>query len=78
MNKVEIYTTPTCVHCAHAKEFFKQNGVEYSEHNVLSDLAKRQEMVQKSGQMGVPVILVDDEVIVGFNEPRLAELLGVK
>lgn len=72
---VVIYSTPECVHCKHAKEFFKENDVEYTEHDVASDAQMRQEMVAKSGQMGVPVILVGDEVVVGFNEPKLKELL---
>ena len=78
MKKVQIFSTPTCVYCAHAKEFFKNHGIEYVEYNVGEDMEKRQEMIERSGQMGVPVILVGDEVIVGFNEPRLANLLGVK
>ncbi len=78
MKKVEIFSTPTCVHCSHAKEFFKENSIEFTEHNVLSDLDARTKMVEKSGQMGVPVILVDDEVIVGFDQPYLEELLLVK
>lgn len=75
MSKVEIYSTPTCVFCNHAKDFFNENNVSYTEYNVGSDLEKRQEMVQKSGQMGVPVIDVDGEVTVGFDEARLRQLL---
>jgi len=58
------------------KEFLKERNVEYTEHNVASDLEKRQEMIQKSGQMGVPVLLVDEEVIVGFDKPKLESLFG--
>lgn len=75
MSKVEIYSTPTCVFCNHAKDFFNENNVSYTEHNVGSDLEKRQEMVQKSGQMGVPVIDIDGEITVGFDEARLRDLL---
>lgn len=75
MSKVEIYSTPTCVFCNHAKDFFKDNNVDFTEYNVGSDLEKRQEMVQKSGQMGVPVIDVDGEITVGFDEARLRDLL---
>ena len=75
MKKVEIFSTPTCVHCGHAKEFFKENNIPFTEHNVLADIVERQRMVEKSGQMGVPVIFIDDEVVVGFDEPRLVELL---
>jgi glutaredoxin-like YruB-family protein len=75
MSKVEIYSTPTCVFCHHAKDFFNENDIEYTEYNVGSDLEKRQEMVQKSGQMGVPVIDVDGEITVGFDEDKLRSLL---
>lgn len=74
---VTIYSTPTCHFCQMAKEFFKGNGVTYTEHNVATDLEKRQEMIQKSGQMGVPVITIGNELIVGFDKERLASLLGV-
>ncbi|MHB8651745.1 MAG: glutaredoxin family protein [Minisyncoccota bacterium] len=77
MKKVAIYTTPTCGYCKMAKEFFAANNVAYEEFNVASDLQKRQEMVEKSGQMGVPVITIDDNIVIGFNKPRLSELLGV-
>jgi glutaredoxin 3 len=78
MNQVIIYSTPTCVFCNAAKVFFKKNNVEFQEFNVASDLVKRQEMIEKSGQLGVPVITVGDEVTVGFDEPRLGSLLGIK
>lgn len=58
------------------KEFLAGKGITYTEHNVATDLDKRQEMIQKSGQMGVPVILVDEEVIVGFDKPKLESLFG--
>jgi glutaredoxin len=61
-----------------SKEFFKEHGVKYTEYNVASDLERRQEMIQKSGQMGVPVIFVGDELVVGFDKDKLSELLGVK
>ncbi|MBI3019896.1 MAG: thioredoxin family protein [Parcubacteria group bacterium] len=74
---VEIYTSPTCIHCKAAKEFFQEHNVTYTEYNVVEDPSRRQEAVEKSGQMGVPVILVNDEVVIGFDEERLSELLGV-
>jgi glutaredoxin-like YruB-family protein len=76
--KVIIYSTPTCHFCEMSKEFFKEHGVTYTEYNVASDLEKRQEMIHKSGQMGVPVIYVGDDLLVGFDRERLGELLGVK
>lgn len=60
-----------------AKDFFVSNNIPYTDYNVGSDLEKRKEMIDKSGQMGVPVIFVDDELTVGFDKPRLAKLLEV-
>jgi glutaredoxin len=60
-----------------AKDFFTANGIVYTEYNVASDLEKRKEMVEKSGQMGVPVILIGDELTVGFDQPKIAKLLGL-
>lgn len=60
-----------------AKEFFKEKNIPYTEHDVASDLVQRKDMVAKSGQMGVPVIIIDNDLIVGFNKPKIAELLGV-
>ena len=77
MKNVTIYSTPTCHFCHMAKDFFKEKGVAYVEFNVASDLEKRKEMMEKSGQMGVPVIIVGDELIVGFNKPKIAQLLGL-
>lgn len=74
--EVAIYTTPTCHFCHMAKDFFKEEGIEYTEYNVAEDTDKRTEMVEKTGQMGVPVITVGDEFVVGFNEAQLKELLG--
>jgi len=74
---VTIYSTPVCHFCNAAKEFFKENNVEYTEHDVASDAEKRQEMVDMTGQMGVPVIRIGDDVIIGFDEPKLKELLDI-
>ena len=75
--QVTIYSTPTCHFCQQAKEFFKENNVEYTEHDVASDQEKAQEMVTRSGQMGVPVIFVGDDMVIGFDEGRLRTLLGL-
>jgi glutaredoxin-like YruB-family protein len=72
---VTIYSTPVCHFCNAAKDFFKDNNVEYTEHDVAADAEKRQEMVDMTGQMGVPVIKIGDDVIIGFDEPKLKELL---
>ncbi len=75
---VTIYSTPTCHFCHMAKDFFTANNIQFSDYNVASDLEKRKEMVTKSGQMGVPVIFVGDQMTVGFDEAQLRQLLGIK
>lgn len=60
-----------------AKDFFKANNVAYTEYDVMSNLEKRKEMVSKSGQMGVPVIIIDDKLVVGFDKPQIAKMLGL-
>lgn len=77
MKNVTIYSTPTCHFCHMAKDFFKQNNVAYTEYDVASNLEKRKEMMDKSGQMGVPVIMIENEVIVGFDQPRINQALGL-
>ena len=77
MPTVTIYTTPSCGYCVAAKEFFKQHRVEYQEKDVAADHEARHEMIAKSQQMGVPVITIDDNVVVGFHRPALQELLGI-
>lgn len=73
---VTIYTTPTCGYCKKAKAYFAENDIEYTEHDVSSDKEAAQEMVEESGQKGVPVIMIDDQIVVGFDKTRLDELLG--
>ena len=75
--QVTIYSTPTCHYCKSAKEFFKEKGIEYTENNVAEDAEKRSEMIEKSGQMGVPVILIGDEMTIGFDEAKISSMLGV-
>lgn len=78
-HKVEIYSTPTCHFCHMAKDFLDTYNVAYTDYNVSSDIEKRKEMVEISGQLGVPVIVVDDKnVIVGFDREHLADLVGIK
>lgn len=77
MKNVTIYSTPTCHFCHMAKDFFIANGVVFTEYNVASDLEKRKEMIEKSGQMGVPVIIIGDEITVGFDKPRIVGLLAL-
>lgn len=78
MKNVTIYSTPTCHFCHAAKEFFKEHSIVFTDYNVSEDSAKRDEMIQKSGQISVPVIFIDNEMVTGFEEPKLRELLGIK
>ena len=78
MKNIIIYSTPTCHFCNMAKEYMKANNIAYTEHNVASDLEKRKEMIDKSGQMGLPVIDIEGKIIVGFEENEFAETVGMK
>lgn len=77
MKNVTIYSTPTCHFCHAAKEFFDENKVVYTDYDVASDMEKRSEMIDMTGQMGVPVIRIGDDIVVGFDEEKVKELLGV-
>ena len=77
MKNVAIYTTPTCVYCKMAKELFQEHNIEYTEYNVAQDAEKRNELIERTGQMGVPVITIDNEVIIGFDEDKIRTLLGL-
>lgn len=78
MNKVILYTTPTCVYCKSVKAFFKENDVTYEEKDVAADTQARDEMVKKSGMMAVPVVDINGNIVIGFDKKKLSELLGVK
>lgn len=83
MPTVTIYSTPSCHFCHMAKEFFAANNIAFTDHNVGTDLEQRKVMVDKTQQMGVPVITVEaagkpEEIIIGFDEEKLRELLGIK
>jgi glutaredoxin-like YruB-family protein len=77
MSKVEIYTTPQCAYCKIAKEFFKTNNITYAEYDVAKDAVKRQEMFDKTQMFGVPVIVIDGQIIVGFDKPKIKQLLKI-
>jgi len=74
--KVSLYTTPTCHFCHAAKDYFAENNVEFEEFDVAADADKRTEMIEITGQMGVPVIKIGDDVVVGFDEGKVKELLA--
>lgn len=72
---IKIYSTPTCPWCVQAKAYFKSKNIAFEDIDVAQDQAKAQEMVKLSGQMSVPVIAIDDEVIVGFDQERIEEII---
>ena len=74
---VTIYSTPVCHFCHMAKDFFTANEIAFTEFDVANDMAKRSEMVDMTGQMGVPVIRIGDDVVVGFDEKKVKELMGM-
>lgn len=76
MVEVKIYTTPTCPYCLKAKEYFTKKGIKYTEYNVAQDKDALREMTELSGGRSVPVIAVNGEVMLGFNQERLDKLLG--
>ena len=75
--KVEIYSTPTCHFCHMAKEWLTNKNIPFTDYNVATDMEKRKEMVEITGQLGVPVIKIGNDVMIGFNQGKMAELLGV-
>ncbi len=74
---VKIYTTPSCVYCRLAKNYFQQEGIQYSEVDVAADASAAEEMIEKSGQMGVPVLDIGGKIIVGFDQPAIRDALGL-
>ncbi len=77
MSPVIVYSTPTCPYCHQLKDFLKEKGVAFEDKNVAADTVARDEMVQKSGQLGVPVSAIGDQIVVGFDQVKIAELLGL-
>jgi len=75
--KVIVYSTPTCPFCIMTKKFLEDNNIDFEDFDVSADRAKTQEMIQKSGQMGVPVLDIDGEIIVGFDKERIRKVLGL-
>ena len=73
---VVVYTTPTWPWCTRVKEYLSQKNVVYTEYDVAKDKDKAREMVEKSKQMGVPVVMIDDDIVVGFNQAQLEKLLA--
>ncbi|MFA4991218.1 MAG: glutaredoxin domain-containing protein [Candidatus Omnitrophota bacterium] len=77
MPKVKIYTTSTCGYCFMAKDFLNKNNIEFEAVDVGLDQTARQEMMDRSGQMGVPVLDIDGNIIIGFDKPAIVKALGL-
>lgn len=76
--KVKVYSTPTCPYCIRAKQFLKDSAVSFEDIDVSSNHAAAQEMIKISGQMGVPVIDIEGELIIGFDKEKIKKTLGLK
>ncbi len=75
--KVKVYSTPTCPYCRGAKQFLKENNIDFEDIDVSSNQQAAQEMIRKSGQMGVPVLEVDSQIITGFDKEAISKALGI-
>jgi len=75
---VKVFSTQTCPYCFVLKEFLKQHDIEFEDIDVGLDEGAREEMIEKSGQMGVPVIEIDGQIVVGFDKKRISQLLKIK
>ena len=76
-NQVKVYSTPTCPYCIRAKQFLKENNIEFEDIDVSTNQEAAQEIIQKSGQMGVPVLDINGEIVVGFDQDKITQLLGL-
>ena len=72
---IKVYSTEFCPYCVALKEFLKENSVEFEAVDVTEDIKAQEEMIEKSGQMGVPVIEIDSEVVIGFDREKISQLL---
>jgi glutaredoxin 3 len=77
MKNVKVYSTPTCPYCIRAKQFLKDNNIPFEDIDVSADQQKSEEMVKVSGQMGVPVLDIEGEIIVGFDKEAIKKALGI-
>ncbi len=78
MLKVKVYSTPSCPYCYTLKEFLKEQGIKFDDIDISRDKFARDEMIKKSGQMGVPVVNIDEQIIVGFDKEKICQLLNIK
>ncbi len=77
MAKVKIYSTPTCPYCKMVKQYLKENNIQFEDVDVSSNQAAAQEMISKSGQLGVPVVDIDGQIVIGFDKAKIKQLLGI-
>ena len=77
MPKIKIYSTPTCPYCVTLKEFLKEKSIAFEDINVAQDAQTREEMINRSGQMGVPVVDIDGAIIVGFDKTKISKILNI-
>ena len=75
---VTVYSTPTCPFCIRAKQYLKDNKIQFEDIDVSENHEKAQEMIKKSGQMGVPVLEIGAKIIVGFDKDKIKDALGIK
>lgn len=77
MAEVKIYSTPSCPYCIRTKQFLSENNILFENYDVSTDQEKAEEMIKKSGQMGVPVLDIDGQIIIGFDKERIKKALGL-
>jgi glutaredoxin-like YruB-family protein len=77
MKKVKVFSTPTCPYCYMAKSYLKEKNIPFEDIDVSQDQAQARAMVERSGQMGVPQLWIDDQLVVGFDKPAIDMLLGL-
>jgi len=77
MSRIKVYSTPTCPYCVTLKQYLKEHDIEFEDIDVASDERARNEMVEKSGQMGVPVVDIDGQIVIGFDREKIKDLLKI-
>ena len=78
MKEVIVYSTPVCIYCRMLKDWLGKNNIPFVDYDLSVDAEKRDEIIEKTGQMGVPIIEIDNEFIIGFDKKRINELLEIK
>lgn len=78
MSVVKVYTSPTCPYCYTLKEFLKGRNVNFEEIDVLADEKAKEEIIKKAGKLEIPIVEIDNEVVVGFDKEKIVKLLGIK